>query len=281
MSKAKRATESYLESAKLLAPFVPSLRRYKRRKTLKPWQKAHIARYENWLRFQLGELKPVTKKQAKEFKNELYKPETQVKKGKNKGSFVRHGGVQAVRFRNTGAKIKLKNLNKDTFVMNSNGRTWLYWRLNEGNTGDTKRQKLAKAGARIFTNVVYKNEETDEEFTGPDIDDITGFDIEQIIEMSRHAFENPTTKAVYLWAESGRVGMPMTEHKQFMEWIIADYSTYKQTNRWVMGLAVLLGEVGEYITDAEFSSFGMPTDKSKEDKAQRRHFARLRKQRGH
>ncbi|MDE2021213.1 MAG: hypothetical protein KGJ13_12830, partial [Patescibacteria group bacterium] len=101
MSKPKRDTISYLQGAQNLAAFVPSLKKYKRRKTLKPWEKSHIARYENWLRYTLTELKPVTKKQAKEFKNELYKPETQVKKGKNKGRFVRHGGIQAVRFRNT------------------------------------------------------------------------------------------------------------------------------------------------------------------------------------
>ena len=165
--------------------------------------------------------------------------------------------------------------------MNSNGRTWLYWRLNEGNKGDTKPSRMKKFGVRSFNTITYKNDETGEEIKGPDIDDITGFDIEKIIELSRHAFENPTTKAVYLWAESGRVGIPMKSHNKFMEWIIADYSTYKQTDRWVNGLAILIGDVGEKITRKEFASFGIQSDEAKAAKARRKHFARLRKQRGH
>lgn len=72
--KSKRTNDSYLSSAGNLAQFVPKLRKYKRRKTLKAGDKSRIRYYEKKLAG-VDYLHPVTKKQAKYLhKDKLFGP---------------------------------------------------------------------------------------------------------------------------------------------------------------------------------------------------------------
>lgn len=117
--KAPRETSDYLAAAKKLAKFVPSLAKYKRRKTLTRYEKSAITRREKQLRFVTDKLFPISKKQAKNLK----------------GKTFAHG-VRAVELRGTSANAKIRSAGKDIMVV-SNGRTWVYWGLNK----DTVRQK--------------------------------------------------------------------------------------------------------------------------------------------
>jgi hypothetical protein len=125
----KRTTDDYVKSAKILAKFAPSLAKYKRRKKLSAQEKAAITRKENLLRF-ASELVPVTKKQARLLKNELFAP-----------------GIRAIQLRNTGGKAKIKIIKKDLMIT-VNGRTWIYWRLDKFDT-----ESIEYAGTVAFTQI--------------------------------------------------------------------------------------------------------------------------------
>lgn len=127
----KRPTNEYLAAAKRLAKFVPALRKYKRRKTLKPSEKAAIARREKQLRY-TDHLIPVNKKLAKKLKKQLVAP-----------------GVSAVQLRNTGKHTTIHSVNRDMMVT-SNGRTWLYWTLDRDKVSN--RKKFEDAAEDAFDN---------------------------------------------------------------------------------------------------------------------------------
>lgn len=110
--KNHRSTEDYLKSAKELAKFAPSLKKYRRRKRLTRYEKAAISRKEKLLKY-ASELIPVTEKQAKALKNELFAP-----------------GIRAIQLRNTGGKAKIRVVKKDLMIT-TNGRTWIYWKLDK------------------------------------------------------------------------------------------------------------------------------------------------------
>lgn len=243
MSKPKRSVASYLESARELAAFVPSLKKYRRRKTLTPWEKGAITRKENIIRY-TDHLIPVTKKQARELKEQLFQPETTIKTGKQKGKIIRHHGIQAIQLRNTGKNVLIKKVRND-IIVTSNGRTWVYWSLPSSN-----KSVIRKAGEDAFTN--------------PDT-----FDIERVVELAKKAFDNPETKGVFLWAESGRVGEGTEDIESFVRWIASDYARYKNTERWVKGIAILVADVGDRISAKEWASFGTHPTK-RYDKRRRR-----------
>ena len=94
--KAKRTTNSYLKSSQNLKSFVPSLAKYRRRKTLTRWEKAAITRAENKIKeaSRGGQLVPLTKRQAKKLDKEV----------------VIGNGIRAVRMRGLqrNAKIDVK-----------------------------------------------------------------------------------------------------------------------------------------------------------------------------
>ncbi len=271
MSKQKRAVSSYLTVAKELAKFVPSLKKYNRRRTkLTPWEKGHIARWEHLLTFNADKLQPISKEQAKKTPWIVFKPEYEVKKGPHKGYRKQASGVLATQMRNVGSDFKILKSEDDLMLVRSNKRKWLYWHLSETNAHYVK-----KAGQLAFDEITEGEE--DEE-----IPVVEGYDIERIVEMARAAFERPDTKAVYLWAESGRVGVPMLSAKSFAEWIFRDYSTYQQTDKWVKGLALLVADVDEYIDPNIIATYGGPTvDEMREQRRKRRRYAKLQKQRGH
>lgn len=209
MSRQKRQTSDYVSAAKRLAKFAPSLKKYKRRKTLTRWEKAAITRKEKLLRY-ADHLIPVTKAQAKELKAELYAP-----------------GVQAIQLRNTGAHTRIRKVKKDLLVT-SNGRTWLYWRL-ERETVKTKRG-MKKAAKEAFN---------------------MQFPIEQIAALAKVAFAELEPIAVYLWAPSGRVGQGFESLRQFEQWLYDNWNSgrYTHTEKWVNGIALLIRE--EEIEDDE------------------------------
>lgn len=127
--KQKRPVTDYLQSAKSLSKFAPALKKYSKRKTLKPQEKAAIARKEKILRY-AHHLIPVSKKTARKLKGKLFAP-----------------GIRAVQLNNTSDHAKVAVVNKELFVT-SNGRDWLYWDVEGAKPADMKR-----AATQAFTNV--------------------------------------------------------------------------------------------------------------------------------
>ncbi len=211
----KRPDQSYIDAANVLAKFVPSLRKYRRRKRLKPQQKSAIARFEKALRF-ARDLKPLTNKQAAKLKSDLYKPTVEIKRGPNKGKHRVVGGIQAIQLRNTSDHAAIHFVQKDMFLT-SNGRTWIYWKIDRFKTSD-----MAKAGTVAFKQIRQ------------------AFPIEMISELAEHAFKKVSTKEVYLWAESGRVGEGFKSLQTFMEWVYESYGGYNEPEKWVRGIAIRL-----------------------------------------
>jgi hypothetical protein len=231
MARTRRDTAEYLSSANALASILPQFSKFKKRKTLKPWEKSWIARTENIYKF-THDLRPVTKKEAREFPELLYKPVTTIKKGPRAGQARHHAPIRAVQMTNVGDDFKiLGRAGPDLYVIQSNSRIWVYWRLS-----DTHVRTLREAGEEAF-------------------DDPYTYEIEAVIELAKQAFARPETKAVYLWAEQGRVGAPMPSLNQFIRWIADDYSRYENTDRWVRGICILVGDVQERISLREFASF--------------------------
>lgn len=220
MSKQKRETASYIESVKQLAKFAPSLKKYKRRKKLRPAEKGAITRKENLLRFHTQTLFPVNKKLAKELKGQLFAP-----------------GIHAIEFRNTAPNAKIHKVGQD-LVLTSNGRTFLYWRLDREDVKSTK--GMAKAAAKAFDIDEYEEEFGDNtEELPPDL-----FPIERVAELAGLAFEQLKPLAVYLWAPSGRVGSGFESLKQFSMWLAENWHAdrYTQQEKWVNGIAILLND---------------------------------------
>jgi hypothetical protein len=248
LSRIKRDTQSYLEAVKELAPFIPSLRKYSRRKkNLKPQEKAAIARAENiFAEAKADHLVPVNKRTARIMHDQLYRyeHETTIKRGQRKGQkYTKIYTFQGIQLRNTGKDVTIKRVNRDMFVT-SNGRLWVYWQL-----PDTSSPAMRKAGREAFNEASV---------------------IDQAIELARKAFKNPETKGVFLWATSGRVGEGFETLEEFIKWIWTDYSTYQNTERFVKGIAFMIADVGDTISTAEWSSFGTPPDQYRKNRAKRR-----------
>jgi hypothetical protein len=248
MSKKKRQgrpIQSYLESARELSKFIPALKKYKRRKTLKPQEKAAITRKEKIVRY-TDYLIPVTKKQARELKDHLFQPETIIKTGKRRGQTQRHKGIQAIQLRNTGADTRIISGGKNLLIA-SNGWLWAYWHI------PIPKKNTATPSARELQLVKQYAEDA---FTNPE-----SYEIERVIALAEKAFENPETKGVYLWGESGRVGEGFTSLKQFIRWVSSDYSKYKNTDRWVKGIVILVAEADEHIAPSQWAAFGVKKPK--------------------
>jgi len=222
MSKPKRSTESYLSSARSLVPFAPGLKKYKRRKTLKPAEKGAITRKENALAFHTDKLVPVSKQLARQLKDQLFVPKRRVYDEETDQYRYEEGqgrqGIRAIELRNTGMDAKIHKV-KDDMIVTSNGRTFLYWKLDREDV-KTKRG-MTKAAAAAFDSQ---------------------FPIERVAELAKVAFEKLKPLAVYLWAPSGRVGNPFESLKQFSMWLAENWSAdrYSQQEKWVNGIVILL-----------------------------------------
>lgn len=123
-------------------------------------------------------------------------------------------GVQAIQLRNTSPHAKIRRVKKD-IIVTSNGRTFLYWRLL-----DLKPKSLKKAAKEAFENIRG------------------AFPVEQIAELAQRAFKSIKTKQVFLWAESGRVGEGFRNFDEFVQWLYESYSSYRNVERWVNGIAI-------------------------------------------
>lgn len=207
--KTIRTVADYLASAKRMAPFAPSLRKYCRRKTLSPQEKSAITRKEKILRTAYN-LKPVSKKLAKELKASLYAP-----------------GIRAVQFNNISPHAKIRRIKKDVLI-ESNGRDWLYWKL-----PDTSRQEFEDAAEDLFGEDDENDEQVEQRI-------IETFDIEKLEKLAKRAYQHPFVKTVHLWTKQGRVGEGFNTIGEFMQWLYHEYSKYQDTERWVNGIAFLL-----------------------------------------
>lgn len=196
----KRTDAEYVVIATRLAKFAPGLKKYKRRKKLNNGEKSAISHKEKILRYS-DHLIPVTKKQAKKLKGLLLAP-----------------GVQAIQLRNTAPDAKIVKLRKD-MVVTSNGRTFIYWRLE-----NVKPAGMKRAAKKIFTDF----SET--------------FQIEKLAELAQKAFKKLKPIRIYLWAEAGRVGEGFKTFDEFMQWLYEDYSQYKNVERWVNGIAIQVAQ---------------------------------------
>lgn len=233
MSRHKRDTQSYLAVAKELAAFIPSLKKYSRRKkSLKPQEKSAIARAEKlWQQASHSKrgvynLVPVSKRDAKKHKDDLYTFET-IHKKKDGTEVIKTHRFNAVQLQNTSPTSKL-SWSRNGMLIESNGRKWFYLKL-----PDKSPESLQEAGQAAFQN-----------------------EIEEIIRIAERAFKNPVCKGVFLYAETGRVGEGSETIDEFIQWIYRDYSTYINTDRWVKGIAVLVADVGDNISKQEWLSFG-------------------------
>ncbi len=125
-----RTTDDYLSSARDLSALVPSLKKFRHRKTLKKSERATIRRRERQLK-NIPFLVPVTKQQAKKLKRrKLFLP-----------------GIQAIQLRNVEPTASIKIVGGDITVK-QNGQHWIYWSLDR----DTVRSRRAmrKAGEAAF-----------------------------------------------------------------------------------------------------------------------------------
>lgn len=206
----KRPTSEYLEAAKRLAKFAPGLQKYKKRKTLTSHEKAAINRKEKILRY-VDHLVPLTKKQARKMKDQLFAP-----------------GVRAIQLRETSPNAKIERVSND-MIITSNGRTWLYWKLEKLDTKNWKRKRRQVFGKAAET---YFNETSD------------AFPIEKIERLVRHAFKKiPKKKQIHLWTKTGRVAKGFTGINAFMDWLLSEHvRAYKDTDSWVNGIAILVYE---------------------------------------
>jgi hypothetical protein len=181
------------------------LKRFKGRSTTKPkkltpGEKGIIARKENLLKYHVHQLRPLNKAQIKEFKGHKFGP-----------------GVNAIEFRNTSPDAKVRVARKD-LVVTSNGRDWLYWKLDRFDT-----ETMANAAQTAFDNLRE------------------AFPIERLAALVGKAFESADTIGVSLWAKSGRVGEVFDDLEAFMEWLQESYGGYNEPDKWVRGIAIELG----------------------------------------
>lgn len=214
--KRERAqSKSFVELAKKLALYVPSLKPIARKKKLTQAEKTKVTNFAKKLRYSRN-LHPVTKAQAKKLKKQLYAP-----------------GVQAIQLDDVSSNAKLGTIGDDLLVT-SNGRTWIYWKLDR----KTVRSKsgMRDAGSKAFAKK---------------------FPIERIAEMAEKAFKTYNVKQIHLWAHSGRVGQGFPNISGFIQWVnekwqagryIETLTTTKgmefenpsDPGKWINGLAILI-----------------------------------------
>ncbi len=197
----RRSDKEWIDTARRLAKFAPGLKKYKtsllyHKGKLNNGQKSAISHKEKILRYS-DHLISVSKKQAKNLKGLLFAP-----------------GVRAIQLRNTAPDARIIRLKKDMLVT-SNGRSFIYWRLENVKVGGMK-----KAAKKVFT-----------EFNAT-------FEIEQLAALAKKAFAKLKPIRIFLWAETGRVGEGFRDFEQFMQWLYEDYSQYKAVERWVNGIAI-------------------------------------------
>lgn len=214
--KNTRTAADYIESARNLSALVPSLRKFKHRKTLKKSEKASIRRRERQLK-NIPYLVPVTKSQAKKLtRKKLFLP-----------------GIQAIQLRNVaeGAKIKFTK-HGDVEIIAPEGR-WIYWSLDRETV--RSRRGMRKAGTDAFDK---------------------RFPIEKVSDLTAKAFSRYYVQQVQLWAHAGIVGDAFHTINEFIMWVNEKwnagrymgqqariggiYENPSDPGKWVNGIAILV-----------------------------------------
>lgn len=241
--KPTRTTDDYLASAKQLSKIVPSLRKFKSRKTLTKSEKATVRRREKQLK-NIPFLVPVTKAQAKKLqRKKLFLP-----------------GIQAIQLRNVRPDVKIKIRGKDIEVIQG-GQRWIYWSLDR----DTVRSRrgMREAGTSVFNK----------QFPIEKVSDLTArafktFRIQQV-HLWAHAgivgdaFED--LQQFIMWVnEKWNQGRYVSTHYRVAGDI---YSTPSDPGKWVNGIAILVEN--ESYTRKRKELDGTPTI-SKPNKKQKR-----------
>jgi hypothetical protein len=217
--KVARPDTDFLASARKLAAIVPSLKKFKKRKTVTRNEKRRIRYREKQLK-NIPFLVPVTKAQAKKLgRKKLFLP-----------------GIQAVQLRNVpeGSKISIKKRG-DVSVVTPSGQRWIYWGLSR----DTVRSRrgMREAGRQVFSHE---------------------FPIEKVTELTAKAFAQYKIQQVHLWAHAGIVGDGFADLQQFIQWVNEKwqngryitvrqrstsgdiYSEPSDPGKWVNGIAILI-----------------------------------------
>lgn len=227
----QRSNADWVHVAEKLSKFAPGLKKYRRRKKLNSGEKSAIAHKEKILRYSEN-LIPIPardRKKALKEKWDLFAP-----------------GVFAMPLGNTGKDAKIIHVAKHMTVT-SNGRTWVYWRLPNIETG-----AMEKAAEKAFT-----------EFEAT-------FDIEKLAKLAKKAFEDFKLIKVYLWAKQGRVGFGYKTFNEFTQWLYEYYSQYQNTEEWVEGIAIKIED------DGTGKDLPTPAEHRKQEK---KRYKQLRKQR--
>jgi hypothetical protein len=223
--KRKRSTRTsadYLASAKNLSTYVPSLKKFKHRKTLKKSEKATIRRRERQLK-NIPFIIPVTKVQAKRLgRRKLFKP-----------------GVQAIQLHSVPDNAKIRISKSGDIEIGENGRRWIYWSIDKA---DTRR----KSGMKRAAELAFEKK----------------LPIEKVSALAERAFKKYNVQEVRLWAHRGMAGDSFETLNTFIRWVdqqwhmgrymsirrYADESIYSQPSdpaTWINGIAILI-ETPEY-----------------------------------
>jgi hypothetical protein len=211
-----RPESDYINSAKRLAAFVPSLKKYKRRKRLKPQEKSAIARREKQLHYFTTRLAPLSKKDARiaKRKGEIFSVQEKIKSGKKKGQYRTVYGFSAVDTGTLSYGTKARyDKNKNLILSTPQKDVWEFRSLPGG-----------------------------------------AFDIADLIALAEEAFADPEMIQFHLWTVKGIAGQRYKTLKRFIfdtsdeggAWRIAgsDISATNDPSQWIKGIAVLISERG-------------------------------------
>lgn len=217
--KPVRTVESYLSSARKNAALVPSLKKFKKRKTLKKSEKATIRRREKQLQ-NVPFLQPITSKQAKILgRRKVFLP-----------------GIQAIQLRNVdtskGDTFKISK-HGDVEINTAEGK-WIYWSIDRDAV--RSRVSMRDAGRAAFEKKLP---------------------IEKVSDLTAKAFEQYNVQEVRLWAHAGIVGDGFLTLEEFIMWVNEKwnqgryistrigrtgeiYENPSDPGKWVNGIAILI-----------------------------------------
>jgi len=217
--KSQRPVKSYVDSARELAQFVPSLRKYRNRKTLKPSEKSAITRKEKLLKG-VTNLFPLTKKQSRKFKGKTFAP-----------------GIRAIRLRNVEPEDKVIIHNNGDITIKEGKNIWLYWPLDRETVRSRKGMK--EAGTLAFEKKFPIEIAADLAKKAFDKLEVQGVSLWTNAGRSDETFRD--LKAFLLW---------VTEKWQAGRYVrVSQYTgeiTSSDPGVWVQGIAILL-ENAEFV----------------------------------
>lgn len=202
----RAASKQAIDTAKKLKDVVPSLKKLAKKKRLTAAEKGKITRYAKESRGALSSLVPVSASYAKRHPDLIFKK-----------------GFQAIQFRNISSDAKVVPVGENVFI-ESNGRTFIYWKLHSLNKRNVKK-KLGDVAERAFTK---------------------DFDPELLAALADKAFKEFDVQSVYLWVHSGRADTPFDSLNQFTEYLSKWYSSggsgqaNSDPSDWVNGIAILI-----------------------------------------